>query len=127
MTDAALVTYVTHAERGRSSGLRVWPDGRVEAQTNSQAWQRVTQLGPLQIAALKERIQRSGLFVLRTSITPARASHVSRSTWQATDGDRHADVTIEPWDDANPAAAALRALVLQIDELVGAAQDGRRE
>lgn len=127
MTDAVLVSYVTRSDRGHSSGLRVWPDGRVEDQTKDQPWRLVTRLGPRQIAALKERIEGAGLFDLQTSVAPARASHVSRSTWQANDGDRHADVIVEPWSDENPAAAALRALVLQLDELVGAAQDGHVE
>ncbi len=128
MADALLVSYTTRSDRGHSTALRVWPDGRVESQSDDRPWQSVTRLGPQQVAKLRTHVEQSGLWEpLQTGVAPARASHTTRCTWHANDAGRHADVMVEPWSDENPAAAPLRTLALQIDELVGAAQDGHSE
>ncbi|MBI5876486.1 MAG: hypothetical protein HZB53_02465 [Chloroflexi bacterium] len=128
MSDDVLVSYTTYPVRGRSSALRIYADGRVEDRIGEQAWKAVTRLGPRQIADVRKHLHASGIFERAASAaTPAATAHGGVCTWLAHDNGRRAEVTVEPWNDDNPAATPLRLLALQMDAVIGAAQDGRIE
>jgi len=133
MSSAILVSYVTRPMHGRPSGIRVWDDGRVELKSGARTstglepgWQRVTRLGPSQLKQLRAFIQQSGLFDLPSEIPAPRGMRdAAVCEWQAEADGRSAHVTVHGWSDENPAARPLRALVMQMDTLIGAAQDGQ--
>ena len=58
------------------------------------------------------------------AVIPAQSSTAHTTCeWHATLGAQHTQVVVVGWSDDNPVAQPLRALVMQMDSIIGAAQD----
>jgi hypothetical protein len=127
MSSMPLVRYITRPTRGSELGLQIWDDGRVEQRRAPAGWQVLTQLEQQEIRQIRGLVAQSGIFDLPATIpAPPGTNDGAACEWQAADGQRSARVQVQGWGDYNRAAAGLRALVLQLDAVIGAAQDRQR-
>jgi len=127
MNGTPLVRYITRPTRGSELGLQIWDDGRVEQRRAPAGWRLLTQFDQHEIGKIRELVDQSGIYGLPATIpAPPGTNDGAACEWQAADEGRSAQVLVQGWGDYNRPAAGLRALVLQLDAVIGAAQDRQR-
>lgn len=105
------------------SGMRVWTDGAVELNAAGEGWRGICELDAAAVARIAERTRAAGIPELPSDVPAPRGFHDGNDCEWTTDlGGHRAVGLIRGWFDGNVAATASRALVLELAELVGAAQ-----
>ena len=118
-----IVGYAAAPPRGRGSGLRVHHDGTVELLADGAPWHRIGTLTGAEAERLAELTRAAGIPELPPEVErPPGLIGGSTCEWW-TDLDRQAvHSVIHGWTDDNPAAVPSRRLVMELSELVSAAQ-----
>lgn len=118
-----IVGYAAAPPRGRPSGLRVHLDRTVELKSDGAAWRRIGTLTTAEAERLAELTRTAGIPELPPEIPspPALIGGSACEWWTDLDG-RAVHSVIHGWTDDNPKAVPSRRLVMELSELVSAAQ-----
>jgi len=118
-----IVGYAAAPPRGLASGLRVHRDGTVELLADGAPWRRIATLTGAEARRLAELTRDAGIPKLPPEVErPLGLIGGSTCEWWTDLDGRGVHAVIHGWTDDNPAAAPSRRLVMELSELVSAAQ-----
>ena len=118
-----LVSYLISRGTGRSSGMRVWSDGRAEIKTGAEAWKKVAQLEVGQVGSLAQVLDASGILRLPARLAaPEGVFDTPFCEWQANIEGKKVSSVVEGWSEHRSQELNLNNLMDQIYQEISAAQ-----
>ena len=122
-TNHILVSYLISKGAGRSSGMRVWSDGRAEIKSGAEEWKKVTQLEPDQVGKLAQALNASGILKLPAHLAaPEGVFDTPFCEWQANIEGKKTRVVVEGWSEQRSRELNVSNLMDQMYHVISAAQ-----